>query len=532
MRFGDRPAEARDRRYSRREVVLGGVAGTGLLLGGGLLAGCGGDDSGAREGAPVTTGQPRKGGVLRVGVGGGTTSDSLDPHFAFYTFADSSRLNTLYDQLVRSERAGVAELQLAESLEPNAAGDEWTVRIPAGVEFHNGKTIDADDVIFSLRRAADPKSSVSGGMSYLDTKRLRKLDARTVRIGLTEPVFILQDLLGVMGATFIVPVDFDPENPVGSGSFRLKEFTPGEQATVARFDNYWDGVANLDEVVTVDLTDTTARMNAFLSSQVDAIEGVPAGQISALEQSGGSVFVSKASEIVPLVMRTDRAPFDDERVRRAFKLIANREQMVQQVFSGRARVANDVYSPFDPCYDDSLAQREQDIDEARSLLAQAGRSDVAVELSATTRRTGQLEMCQTFAQQAKEAGVAVKVTNVEPTAWAEGWMQWPFTVIYLTVGGGSFPALSALISTKDAPWNDTHWDDPEFNDLYAQALSEPDDGRRCEINAEMQRIYHDRGGWIIWSFRDFVDGVGEKVKGMKPAAMPLGAFNWKDLWLA
>src|SRR3712207_8298026 len=79
-------------------------------------------------------------------------------------------------------------------------------------------------------------------------------------------------------------------------------------------------------------------------------------------------------------MRVDAAPFDDVRVRQAFRLIVDREQMVQQVLSGQGRIANDLYAPYDPAYARDLPQRQQDLEQARSLLRQAGRENLSVEL--------------------------------------------------------------------------------------------------------------------------------------------------------
>ena len=106
-----------------------------------------------------------------------------------------------------------------------------------------------------------------------------------------------------------------------------------------------------------------------------------------------------------------KAPFQDVRVRQAFRLLADRQELVARGLNGFGRIANDLYSPHDPTYNHALAQRPYDLDQARSLLRQAGQSDLRVELTTTAN---EVNAALVFAQQAKKAGVEVKVTPVEP----------------------------------------------------------------------------------------------------------------------
>ena len=126
-------------------------------------------------------------------------------------------------------------------------------------------------------------------------------------------------------------------------------------------------------------------------------------------------------------MRVDQAPFDDVRVRQAFRLIVDREQMVQQVLSGHGSVANDLYARYDPVYASDLPQRQQDLEQAKSLLKQAGREGLSVELVTAPVFQGIVEAAQVFAEQAKGAGVNVKVRKVDSgTFYGDNYLRWPF----------------------------------------------------------------------------------------------------------
>jgi peptide/nickel transport system substrate-binding protein len=226
------------------------------------------------------------------------------------------------------------------------------------------------------------------------------------------------------------------------------------------------------------------------------------------------VLVSETGAWRPFVMRVDTPPFDDVRVRQAMRLLVDRQEMVDQALAGQGRVASDMYNPDDPCYPPGLT-REQDLDEAKSLLAAAGQSNLEVELVTSQVAGGILEASQVLVQQAKAAGVTINLRRVDPgELFGENYLQWPFTVDY-------WPQNNqwVQVNLSDLPGgalNETHFNDPEFNKLYAQAVREVDDAKRCELVTEMQRIHFERGGYIIWGFANNLDAHTDKITGFVP----------------
>ena len=134
----------------------------------------------------------------------------------------------------------------------------------------------------------------------------------------------------------IVPVGYDPAKPVGTGAFMFESFTAGQQSVFKKFPNYWqNGKPYVDTLTIIDFTDDTARVNALLGGQVDAIDNLPTGQIQQVQgNSSLKVLISQTGQWQPFTMRIDQAPFNDVRVRQAMRLIVNRPQMVEQVLSG------------------------------------------------------------------------------------------------------------------------------------------------------------------------------------------------------
>jgi peptide/nickel transport system substrate-binding protein len=519
---------------TRRDVLRGALAGGALLAGGGIFAACGDDSGGGGSAAKSNTGGTpatgaKSGGSLRVGVAGGGAKDSIDAHL-LTTDPDIARAYQLYEPLAIRNADYELEMLLAESIEADAKPDSWTIRLREGATFHDGKPVTADDVLFSLRRITDPKEPKTGGASieYVDLKRSKKLDDRTVRIALQTPNVGFPDDLGQY-FNGIVPVGYDPKNPIGTGPFKYGSFKPGERSVFAKNADYWGGAPKLDEVVIIDFADDTARVNALVGGQVEAITNLPASQIPQLKgNSALNVLISETGAWQPFTMRVDSGPFRDVKVRQAMRLLVDREQMIAQALSGQGRVGNDLYAPFDPAYASDLPQRKQDIEQAKSLLQQAGQSDLRVELVTAPVFQGIVEAAQVLAEHAKAAGVTVKVRKVDSGTFydASKYLQWPFAQDFWFTR--TYLAQVAQGSLKSSPFNETHWNHPEFVQLIGDARRELDEGKRTDMLHRAQEIEYEEGGYIVWSFSNQVDAHSAKVGGFQPAksGVPLSNYGF------
>jgi len=420
----------------------------------------------------------------------------------------------------------VLEPGIAEEISSNGDGTEWTIRLRQGVEFHNGKTLTAEDVAYTIARILNPDTGASGTfvLASIDPEAYTILDERTVRYKLLQPVARLQDLL-CTPLSGIVPVDYDPTNPVGTGPFRYVSFTAGRQSVFERFENYWDTPAYVDELEILDMNDTTARLNALRSGQIHAADYVPFAQVSELKgEAGITVLPTDTGRTLRFAMRCDTPPFDDVRVRQAFRLIADREELVAQVLVGNGSVANDLYSPWDPCFASDLPQRVRNLEEARRLLREANQEDLSVELIATEFSQGTTAMSAVFAAQAADAGVTVNVREVDTTAfYSQYWMQAPFTVT--AIPNRPYLTATAYAMLTDSPYNEIHLNDEEFDSLYVQALAEMDDSARCALVHQMQEIQYERGGYLTWGYVQNSDAYAQVVTGFTPNSRFAYSFN-------
>jgi peptide/nickel transport system substrate-binding protein len=487
--------------------------------------------------------QAKRGGTFRLAVSG-SSQDIIDAQHPLAK-ADTARSIIGWDRLASFDEKYRVRLELAEELRAEKA-DQYLVRIHDGVEFHNGKTLTVDDVIYSFRRIRKLKLTGNGGLSAIDLNRFKKLDKRTMRVFLTRPDVTLNEAFAQF-VNGIVPVGYAPKSfrkgplhAIGTGPFKLKSFTPGRQSVHVRNENYWrNGRPYFDEVVILTFTNDQAKLNALLSGQVDAMTDVPYAQVPVVGRRGNlKVLISQTAAWNPFTMAIDQEPFTDVRVRRAFRLLANRPQMVAQGLSGFGRVGNDIFSPFDPAYSgDELPQHQYDPEKAKSFLKAAGKENLPIELVTSPAETGMIEAATIFTENAKAGGVNVSLKKVDPgTAFGDQYTHWTFAQDYW--GTRNYLQQAALIVLASSSFNTTHWDKYEnyarYQSLYNQAVRTVDVKKRAQVIRQMQRMDYDDGGLIVWGFKNLTDAYSRKVGGFKPdrGTLNLNKYgNWyRDIY--
>jgi peptide/nickel transport system substrate-binding protein len=546
--------------FGRRQLILGAGAAV-------FLAACGGDDDSVGESdsttpgtggtaAPPATGNTsgttgtaaptpgsagaagaaKAGGTLRVGIVG-STNDIIDGQY-IVARADQARTVAGWEPIANYDTDFNISFEhsVAEEIDVQAP-DLYVIRLKEGIEFHNGKTMTADDLVYSFQRRLDPDLGLAPALAeFLDTNGVTKVDDRTVQLQLLKPNVTFLNGLAEYTAT-VVPVGYSREDPeqVGTGPYKLVSFTPGAESVHVRHENYW-GTSYLDEVQIIDFADQSALVNALTSGEIDVAIDLPYAQVGTVEANTDFVILeSAAGNWQTITMAIDQAPFDDVRVRQAMRLIANREELVQRVLSGHGRVGNDMYGVLDASYPE-FPQREQDIEAAMALLAEAGQEGLEIELFAPDDTAGLPEYAAAFAEQAKAAGINVKATVLDGgTYWGDEYTKRTFATSYWStrpylnqVAAGSLPT---------ATYPETHWPPAgsNFEDLYNEAVAEVDDDKRFALIEEMQRQEYEEGGNIIAYFQNLVDAHATYVMGAVARANLLNfdhfGRGFKNIWL-
>ena len=520
-----------DERFSglRRRGFLAATSGAAALA----LVGCGGgtDDDKAAGG----DGTPKRGGRLRAAFAGGGASETLDPHLA-NLFADVARAKALYDKLADYGADLSAQPRLATKWEANKTLDRWQVTLREAT-FHDGSPVTAADVLYSYRRIADPDQAfrAKASLDPIDLDASRATGQRSIEFVLKRPTAEFPNILAAFGA-YIVPEgakDFDGK-PIGSGPFRLVSFAPGRSAVFRRHDDYWEGAPHLDELELVVANEESARVNALLGGQIEYAHELNPTTARAHEGRGQIEIVRlRGSAMQAFCMKTDRAPFDDKRVREAFFLIADRQELVDGALSGAGVVGNDLFGKGYEYYADSLPQREQDLDKARALLKQAGAEKLRVTLDTSAVAAGFTEAAGIFRDQAAKAGVTIDVKMGSKDSY---WSDILDNGTLCCYRSGAMP-IEAHISQRlltDSTTNATKWRHKDFDALYQQAQSTRDKTERAVVYDRMQRRLYAEGGFLVWGFADWIIGTSGNVKGVETEA-PANTLDWArfdKVWLA
>jgi len=540
------PDESESRRlwaaasFTRRTLLLGfGGLGAAAALAACSPGGTSPDPNGAASGTP------KRGGNFRVGVLGGGSKDILDGQ-NFVVNPDAPRLMTAFETLLtRDENFRLSSDGLAESVEADNP-TQYTIKLRKGVQFHNGKTMTADDVIYSLQRIGNDKTLRGHSATVTwDIAGITKIDDYTVRLPLKSADSSVPDTLAAYYFG-IVPVDYkpfsgDPSTQIGTGPYKLKSFTPGQESVHERNPNYWrEGQPYFDTVTIIDFSDATAQVNALLAGQIDAATDLPSSQVAAVQASGQQILESQTGWWVGLSMMTTMAPFDDSRVRQAFRLVVDRQSMLDQVASGKGQIGNDLYGRYDAAYFDKLPQRQRDIEKAKSLLKEAGKENLSVDLYTADLTDGMVSMATVFARQAKDAGITVNVKVLPNDKLYSD--EYLYKVAFTSAYWAGRPYLDQvkLSGLSNSLYPETQWSKsesgPEFEALYKEALETTDEAKRTEALHKMQQLEYDNGGYIIPYFPSKFDGHTPSVQGLTQAKTTLGLNNYgygfRTIWLA
>ena len=469
-----------------------------------------------------------------MGTTGGGSGDTLEAQIAV-TNADIIRTGAISEPLVKLDPlTGVNRYVLAESLEPNKDATEWTIRVRPGVKWHDGTPFTANDVLYSLKRIQ--KNKFPGAVSFgsMNLAAAKVMDTRTLRIPFNQPFVIFDQGLSQVVGNRMVPHGYDPKKPIGTGPFKFKSITPGDRSEFVRFDDYWQhGRPYLDNLIIIDFADETAQVNALQSGQVQVIDQLSATSVNAVKAASGKVVVSKTDAFVPFFMRVDTTPFNDVRVRQAMRLVVDRDNFNEQLFGGLGKVGNDVYGVIDPAYKGLLAQRTQDIEQAKSLLKSAGQSDLRVNLYSANVGVGAQSGASVLASQAKAAGITINIVTQDLTSYyANSYGKVPFGMSFWNTTSYLLDAQQS--TAKNAPYNEIHQSNPVWQRHYDNAIRTVDASARTAIVKEMMQFDYNQGGYLLPVFLPNIDGMTSSVHGVSENinGYPInGGQGWDEVWL-
>jgi peptide/nickel transport system substrate-binding protein len=418
---------------------------------------------------------------------------------------------------------------LAESWKPNPDGTVWTFKIRRGVKFHNGKEMRAEDVVASIDRLADPKSAsnaLSAFKGTLSKGGTQKVDDYTVAFHLDAPNGNFPYLVSSDNYNaIIIPADYAGDfekNFIATGPFKLEKYTPKVGASFVRNDDYWGPKALPDRTEWIFYQNLQAGILALQGNLVDVITQIPVqGGQALLNEPKIQIISEKTSAHQQVHMRTDMAPLNDARVRRAIALCLDREKMVKGLFRGRSDIGNDSpFAPVFPSTDSSVPQRRKNLQQAKELLAAAGHSDgFAIKL--TTERYLEIPDYAVIIQNAvKPIGIKIDLNVEDQNAYygkaVFGQSDWLDSIMGITdYGHRGVPNvfLSAPLKS-DGTWNSAHFKNKDYDTLVAQYVRALDLGGQRAVAGKIQRLLLEETPIIFGYFYDYLTAAKKNLAGI------------------
>ncbi len=459
---------------------------------------------------------PKAGGVLRMGLAGGSTTDSRDPGSWSDTFTFVG-FSAVYNTLSEIGVDGTAIPELAERWESSPDARIWTFTLRQGVTFHNGKTLDAGDVVASIGHHLGDKSTSAAKTVLGDVAKVSAQGNDTVvfelHSGNADFAYVVADYHLVIMPAKDGAADW--QAGIGTGGYRLKGFEPGVRMDLERSPDYWKaGRAHFASAELLAIADGAARVNALVTGQVDVINKVDLKTVALLKRNPNLVIEeTKGAQHYTFPMLTDSQQFQDNNIRLALKHAINRETLLASVLYGYGQIGNDhPIQPGSRFLNSALEQRGYDPDKARFYLRQAGVDSLKVRLQASDAAyTGAVDASVLFKEQARQAGIDIDVVR-EPADgfFSNVWMKQPFTTSFW-YSSLTADRMFSIGYAKGAAWNETHWDNARFNQLLNAARGEMNAPLRQEMYNEMQALCRDEGGAIVPLFASSVAARSKRV---------------------
>ena len=465
-----------------------------LVMVGAVLPGCGdGSKDPGGQGNNGKTGEPVKGGEITVGIAQ-DLDDSLDPH---QTVAAGTRevLFNIFEGLVKPNSDGEMIPAVAEKYELYEDGTTYTFTLREGVKFHNGQTVTAEDVVYSINRcAAVPEGQEKPLVAaFSAVKSVEALDEKTVAVTIAQRDL---EFISYMTAA-IIPADYENQDtaPVGTGPFRFVSRTPQQDFVMERFEDYWGAPAWLDKVTYKICENADALVMNLNGGSIDLCAHLTSAQASQLNQSF-QVLEGTMNLVQAIYLNNQAKPFDNQLVRQALCYAIDRQGIMDMVADGHGTaVGSSIYPAFTKYFLPELVDKyPHDVAKAKKLLTQAGYPDgFDMTISVPNNYQPHMDTAEVVAEQLREAGIRVTIQPVEWSTWLDtiyNGRQFQATVVGVDAANMTARAMLERF-TSDYGKNFINYNNPAYDALFQQAINAQDEAEQTDLYKQMETMLAD-----------------------------------------
>jgi len=462
---------------------------------------------------------PKRGGVLRMSLD--QAASVIHPMLARVN-PEYLVTELLYSNLTRLKPDMTVEPDLAISWEPNETRTEWIFKLRPGVTFHDGSPLSSEDVVASINTILDPKTASPGRTNVGPIKEVTAIDPLAVKFTLSGAYADLPVALTYLNAR-IVPAKVIASDLAslsttanGTGPFKLVSYEPDRKIVVERNAAYYDPIRPyLDRVELLVYPDRTAEASAMMSGEVDLLLTTTPGEYERLvKASGVKALRTPSGQFLNINLGCDQKPFNDIRVRQALALAVDREATVGFVAGGYGTPGNDT--PLNSAYHfyKNIPQKKPDIAKAKQLLADAGYPNgIDLTLIASDRPSTRTQLGVAVREMAAAAGFRINVQTMPHATYLDQvWKKGNFYVGFYNMQPTA-DAIFNLLYTSNATWNETHWNNSEFDAVINAARVETDEVKRTALYAKAQELMNTEVPSVISAFFDLLAAQRSYVEG-------------------
>lgn len=466
-----------------------------------------------------------------------TDVQSLDPQIQNDTTSEQV-VKMLYNTLLKFEDDGTVVGDLAESWSVSEDKLTWTFNLKQGVKFHNGKELTSADVKATFDRALNAEA---GGLRTTEIIKMftavEAPDPYTVTITTDGPYGPMESLmcnmsLGIMDADYIEQYGLDlgtsVEGENGTGPFKVVSWERDQEIVVERFDEYFGTPAKLKTVVYTVIPEAASRVIALETGEVDVIDKPTNEDLERLEADTENFTVLRKPTISQRLFRfgCNDPIISNTKVRQAIVYAIDRQAIIDALFTGSAYPSTAPLAPVTFGYSD-LGEIEQDLELAKSLLAEAGYPDgFDTKIVTTERYQNGIELAEIISQQLAEIGINAKIEVWEWSALSASWNgitadEFDQPIFIMGAGPSMRDAdggLRGLYTTSETGLNDRNYgfySNAEVDALIEQGMQETDQQKRVEIYKEAMEILYREDPVAFWLFDMYGLAItSSKVEGV------------------
>lgn len=477
--------------YLKKETIMKKVLSMILLITMSLtiaLTGCSGDKDSDKSTAENNASlKPTEGGSIVVGIT--EDLDSLDPHLAVSAGTEEVLFN-IFEGLVKPDIEGNLIPAVASDHTISEDAKVYTFTLREGVQFHNGQTVTAEDVKYSIDRCADTENEGPLVSAFSIIESVNVLDEKTVEIRLTEPD---TEFLAYL-TTAIIPKDYTDQAtaPIGTGPFKFESRTVEQNFVMVKNENYWGEKAHLDKVEYKVVPDSDMLVTNLKGGSIDMAMRLSATQAAELTE-GFHIEVGTMNLVQALYLNNDVEPLNNEKVRQALSYAIDPDEIMMMIADGEGeRVGSSMYPGLTKYFHEDLVQYyNKDTEKAKELLKEAGYEDgFDLEITVCSTQQPHLATAQVIVEELKAIGINATIEAVEWNTWLED--VYSKREYQATVVGFDASALTgrAMLErfTSDSSKNVSNFKSEEYDKTFAAAVAAVDEAEKISLYKECQEI--------------------------------------------